>query len=77
MIVHNGIIENFAELREFLKENDIKCISQTDTEVIVNLLAHHYNMLNNDSIIQQDDTFSKDEMLKQSIIMTCEMLEGT
>jgi glucosamine--fructose-6-phosphate aminotransferase (isomerizing) len=39
-VVHNGIIENYRELREFLKENGVACISETDTEVIPHLIRH-------------------------------------
>lgn len=46
-LVHNGIIENFAELKQELMDKDIKFKSQTDTEVIVNLLAFEYNKTNN------------------------------
>lgn len=38
-LVHNGIIENHNELREMLKGKGYEFISQTDTEVIVHLLA--------------------------------------
>src|SRR3990172_7007913 len=38
VIVHNGIIENFNELKEDLQKNGFTFISETDTEVIVNLL---------------------------------------
>ncbi|PIZ52082.1 glutamine--fructose-6-phosphate transaminase (isomerizing), partial [Candidatus Woesearchaeota archaeon CG_4_10_14_0_2_um_filter_33_10] len=44
-VIHNGIIENYAELKEFLIKNGYKFISQTDTEVIPNLIQ--YNMKNN------------------------------
>ncbi|WP_435607011.1 glutamine--fructose-6-phosphate transaminase (isomerizing) [Pseudomonas knackmussii] len=37
-VVHNGIIENHEELREFLKGEGYVFTSQTDTEVIVHLL---------------------------------------
>lgn len=40
-IVHNGIIENSAELRSFLEKNGVKFASDTDSEVIAHLL--HYN----------------------------------
>ncbi len=42
-LVHNGIIENYAELREELKEKGYNFVSETDTEVIVHLLDDHYN----------------------------------
>jgi glutamine---fructose-6-phosphate transaminase (isomerizing) len=38
-IVHNGIIENYAELREELTEKGFVFTSETDTEVIAHLLA--------------------------------------
>jgi glucosamine--fructose-6-phosphate aminotransferase (isomerizing) len=38
-IVHNGIIENFAELREELKRDGYEFASQTDTEVVAHLVA--------------------------------------
>ena len=41
-IVHNGIIENFAELREELIAKGCKFQSETDTEVIVHLLSVYY-----------------------------------
>ncbi len=39
-VVHNGIIENHAELREELKAKGYFFTSETDTEVIAHLLAH-------------------------------------
>ena len=45
VLVHNGIIENFQEIKSFLARKGISCISQTDTEVIVNLLAYYYDEL--------------------------------
>tara|TARA_B100001063_G_scaffold138607_2_gene129514 strand:- start:20743 stop:22563 length:1821 start_codon:yes stop_codon:yes gene_type:complete len=42
VLVHNGIIENYLELKEKLKENNIHCISETDTEVIVNTIELNY-----------------------------------
>lgn len=41
-VVHNGIIRNFQEVRETLELSGIKFKSQTDTEVVVQLLAQHY-----------------------------------
>ena len=39
-VVHNGIVENYSELREMLLEKyKIKCKSETDTEVIAQLLS--------------------------------------
>lgn len=41
-IVHNGIIENFDSLRTFLRKSGIRFRSETDTEVIAQLIAFHY-----------------------------------
>jgi glucosamine--fructose-6-phosphate aminotransferase (isomerizing) len=40
-VVHNGIIENYKDLIEFLKAKGIKMKSETDTEVIPNLIQHY------------------------------------
>lgn len=37
-VVHNGIIENYQELKKFLLENGFQFVSETDTEVIPNLI---------------------------------------
>lgn len=42
-IVHNGIIENYLELKEFLTAQGRKFISETDTEVVAQLLDYKYN----------------------------------
>lgn len=42
VLVHNGIIENFAELKNFLQEQGYSFYSDTDTEVAVNLIEYHY-----------------------------------
>ena len=41
-IVHNGIIENYAELKAALMKHGYTFYSQTDTEVVANLIEHHY-----------------------------------
>lgn len=49
-VVHNGIIENYNELRKFLINNGYKFYSQTDTEIIPNLIHYYYSKDdNNDS----------------------------
>ncbi len=42
-VVHNGIIENYLELRAFLTEKGFSFLSETDTEVVPQLLQYHYN----------------------------------
>jgi glucosamine--fructose-6-phosphate aminotransferase (isomerizing) len=41
-LVHNGIIENYIELKKFLMENGYTFRSETDSEVIVNLISYYY-----------------------------------
>jgi glucosamine--fructose-6-phosphate aminotransferase (isomerizing) len=40
-IVHNGIIENYQELKAMLTSKGVQFLSQTDTEVIVHLFEYH------------------------------------
>ena len=42
-IVHNGIIENYLEIKEKLRNERTNFTSDTDSEVIVHLIAKHYN----------------------------------
>ncbi len=41
-VVHNGIIENYEEIKELLTNNGYTFYSDTDTEVIPNLIAYHF-----------------------------------
>lgn len=61
-IVHNGIIENYAELKVKLQEKGIVFQSQTDTEVIVHLI---------------DQFYKKEKDLFNAIIKTLNALEGS
>ncbi len=40
IVVHNGIIENYSRLKRHLQSRNIKFTSQTDTEVLANLIEH-------------------------------------
>ncbi len=44
-LVHNGIIENYKELKEFLIKDGRTFLSDTDTEVVAQLLDHYYNYI--------------------------------
>ena len=44
-VVHNGIIENYQELKTELQNDGIQFLSQTDTETIVHLFEKNYNKL--------------------------------
>lgn len=61
-VVHNGIIENYSDIKKFLMDNGYKFISETDTEVIPNLISYYYT--------------SENDLLK-SISLTCKDLEGS
>ena len=61
-VVHNGIIENYSDLRRFLMDNEYKFLSETDTEVIPNLISYYYD--------QEKD-------LLKAVSLTCKDLEGS
>ena len=42
-LVHNGIIENFQELRAELEEEGVRFATETDTEVVAHLLTRELN----------------------------------
>ncbi|CAA6809071.1 MAG: Glucosamine--fructose-6-phosphate aminotransferase [isomerizing] (EC [uncultured Sulfurovum sp.] len=46
-VVHNGIIENYQELKKELQADGVKFLSQTDTETIVHLFEKNHNLNNN------------------------------
>ncbi len=60
-VVHNGIIENYKELKDELVSVGHKFVSQTDTEVIVHLFEYYFNKTND---------------AKKSFIDTIARLEG-
>jgi len=60
-VVHNGIIENYKELKEELESYQIRFESDTDTEVVAHLITHYMN--------QGDDA-------KQAVDKTLDRLEG-
>ena len=62
MCVHNGIIENYSELKSMLMENGFIFYSQTDTEVIINLIEFNYRSCNS---------------VKKAIELSINQLKGT
>ena len=48
VLVHNGVIENFSTLKRFLEGKGISFSSETDSEVLCNLIAYHYSELPED-----------------------------
>ena len=60
VIVHNGIIENFLNLKTALQEKKIEFVSDTDTEVIVQLLAYTYqNEKHKDKLVRINNAIKK------------------
>lgn len=55
VLVHNGIIENYAELKEKLKKQGYDFYSETDTEVVTKLVDYYYKKYNHDVL----ETISK------------------
>ena len=46
-VVHNGIIENEAKLRQWLTDRNVRFHSETDTEVVANLVGYYYEQTGN------------------------------
>ncbi len=44
-LIHNGVIENYAALKQVLLGQGFTFKSETDTEVLCNLIAYHYDRL--------------------------------
>ena len=66
-VVHNGIIENYNELRNFLSKNGYTFYSQTDTETIPNLIDYYY----------QNDKNDDDKRVLRAVVSACSELEGS
>ncbi len=66
-VVHNGIIENYNDLKSFLIEKGYKFRSQTDTEVIPNLIHYYYS---NDNV---DDKYK----VLRAVQKACKDLKGS
>src|SRR5437762_3750366 len=41
VVVHNGIIENYLQLKERLRKSDHRFVTETDTEIIAHLIEEH------------------------------------
>ncbi len=63
IVVHNGIIENYNRIKRHLESRGIKFSSQTDTEVLANLIEHLY--------------LEGDLNAEQAITMALNRVEGT
>lgn len=52
VLVHNGIINNYDEIKSFLKTHGYNFYSQTDTEVVANLLDYLYHQCTSNSFVK-------------------------
>lgn len=66
-VVHNGIIENYADLKDFLKSHKYKFLSETDTEVIPNLIHFYY----------ESSEKTGNMRFLDAVANTCKMLKGS
>ena len=60
VVVHNGIIENYLELKNQLKQEGHKFVTETDTEIIAHLI----------------EKFSKDASLEEAVLKTVKVMGG-
>lgn len=44
-LIHNGVVENYKQIKSFLIKQGFSFSSETDTEALVNLIAYHYQKL--------------------------------
>ena len=66
-VVHNGIIENYNELKNFLIKNGYNFLSETDTEVIPNLIHYYY----------LKDTSNNESKFLKAVNNACRDLKGS
>ena len=79
LIVHNGIIENYEQLRDALKCKGHKIVSDTDTEIIAHLIEEHYkphSSRNKRSKSGQTSIISDEEALTKAVQKTIKQLSG-
>jgi glutamine---fructose-6-phosphate transaminase (isomerizing) len=70
-VVQNGIIENYRELRETLRQKGYTFRSETDTEVIPHLISDHLQQLHASSNLSSDHS-----LLMQAVRETVNQLQG-
>ncbi|MCF7955265.1 MAG: glutamine--fructose-6-phosphate transaminase (isomerizing), partial [Phycisphaerae bacterium] len=68
VVVHNGIIENYATLKKWLEKKGVAFVSETDSEVIANLIGYFYSEGNNMKGRQSSGALSKFEWAVQEAL---------
>ena len=66
-VVHNGIIENYNDLKKLLLDNGYTFHSQTDTEIIPNLIHYYYSK----------DKKNDDKKVLRAVQKACKSLKGS
>jgi glucosamine--fructose-6-phosphate aminotransferase (isomerizing) len=72
-VIHNGIIENFARLREELEDCGVDFVSETDTECVAHLLSRE---LNTPEVQVLTDAEGGGAALAEAMRRVCRQLEG-
>ncbi len=67
-LIHNGVIENYASIKKFLLTKGYTFQSETDTEVLCNLIAYHY---------QKEPVTSEGSRFVEAVRKTLRHVEGT
>jgi len=67
-VVHNGIIENYSTLKTWLQNEGVEFKSETDTEVIANLIGYFYTRLGSSENKKQSDAQNKFEQAVQQVL---------
>ena len=67
-LIHNGVIENYVSIKKFLLTKGYTFASETDTEVLTNLIAYHY---------AKEPATSDESRIVESVRKTLHHIEGT
>jgi glutamine---fructose-6-phosphate transaminase (isomerizing) len=67
-LIHNGVIENYASIKKFLQTKGYTFQSETDTEVLCNLIAYHY---------QKEPATAEGSKFLESVRKTLRHVHGT
>ncbi|MFI5335933.1 MAG: glutamine--fructose-6-phosphate transaminase (isomerizing) [Opitutales bacterium] len=67
-LIHNGVIENYTSIKKFLLGKGYTFLSETDTEVLCNLIAYHY---------QKEPPQAEASRFLESVRKTLRHVEGT
>lgn len=72
VVVHNGIIENYLELKKQLEDEDHRFTTETDTEVIAHLIEKHLN----GAAANSGSSPAKTESLEEAVRLAVRQLTG-